>query len=481
MKTSISKVILAAALCAFASQGRADISIPLVGTASSFVPQGGGGSPAPDDRPDLTAFSFPPVTNATPFQPASSNDALITGIDTEILLAVAGDGTPMLRINSGISVSSGVVSDGDLVSVSLIPDDWEKTFQATVTAGAEQAVFSVTTGTEPVAVALSTPAASLTANQNVAFTTDLSSSATVSGGPKADPAAVQDISWSIVSGALPAGLSLNASTGVLSGTPTSFGSFSVVIRAAIGSVQDEETYQIDVEKAPSWTVVGTVSSLTNSITLPSTVQAGDLLVAVSAASSNRMGSTLSYPSVTTGYGTGFTAVNSVNSNWYFKISTTFYSYANVTALSTKIATGADAGSTVTGFSSGTTSRNIVSVYVLRAASPVLTVSGSSMVTRNIANTNLEPLTVASSANPETIKFYIYGGPNSSLSTAIVETPSADVQLNNLPGDWSGAGVDIVHIRSGLWFENEAASYTTDDGGSPSTRTYIGGHLNITRQ
>lgn len=480
MKKAFLTVFLACAVYALASKGHADSSIHLTGIAAGFQPQGGG-TPAPDDRPDLVAFSFPAVTNATAFQPASSNEALITGIDTEIPVTVTGDGAPMLRINSGVSVSSGTVSEGDLISVSLIPDDWEKTFSATVTAGSEQAVFSVTTGPEPITVALSTPPTSLAASQNVAFTTDLSPSASVSGGPKADPATIEDITWSVVSGALPAGLSLNASTGVLSGTPSAFGTFSFVVRAAIGSVQDEETYQIVVEKAPSWTVVGTVSSLSNSITLPASVQAGDLLVAVSAASSNRTGSTLAYPSVTTAYGTGFSAVNSVNSNWYFKISTTFYSYANVTALSTKIATGSDAGSTVTGFSSGTTSRNIVSVYVLRAASPVLTVSGASMVTRNIANTNLDPLTVASSADPETIKFYIYGGPNSSLSTDIVETPSADVQLNNLPGDWSGSGVDIVHIRSGLWFENEAASYTTDDGGSPSTRTYIGGHLNITRQ
>jgi uncharacterized protein (TIGR03437 family) len=38
--------------------------------------------------------------------------------------------------------------------------------------------------------------------------------------------------WSVVSGALPAGLSLNASTGVLSGTPTASGAFSFTVRVA---------------------------------------------------------------------------------------------------------------------------------------------------------------------------------------------------------------------------------------------------------
>src|SRR5205814_3795036 len=37
--------------------------------------------------------------------------------------------------------------------------------------------------------------------------------------------------FQVVSGSLPPGLTLNPSTGVLSGTPTSFGSFTFVIRA----------------------------------------------------------------------------------------------------------------------------------------------------------------------------------------------------------------------------------------------------------
>jgi formylglycine-generating enzyme required for sulfatase activity/glycosidase len=45
--------------------------------------------------------------------------------------------------------------------------------------------------------------------------------------------------WSIVEGALPAGMSLNATTGRLSGTPTSAGSFTFAVRVASGGFWDE--------------------------------------------------------------------------------------------------------------------------------------------------------------------------------------------------------------------------------------------------
>ncbi len=44
------------------------------------------------------------------------------------------------------------------------------------------------------------------------------------------------ITWSITSGATPTGLTLNASSGVLSGTPTTVGSFSFVVQAANGTL-----------------------------------------------------------------------------------------------------------------------------------------------------------------------------------------------------------------------------------------------------
>ena len=55
-----------------------------------------------------------------------------------------------------------------------------------------------------------------------------------SGGWTAPPASLNPIwTWSIVSGALPPGLALNTSTGVVSGQPTTAGSYSANIRAVL--------------------------------------------------------------------------------------------------------------------------------------------------------------------------------------------------------------------------------------------------------
>ncbi len=53
--------------------------------------------------------------------------------------------------------------------------------------------------------------------------------------------------WSLESGALPAGVTLSTS-GVLSGTPTSEGSFQFVVRAVHGSPSDTETYALTVRQ-----------------------------------------------------------------------------------------------------------------------------------------------------------------------------------------------------------------------------------------
>jgi hypothetical protein len=64
-----------------------------------------------------------------------------------------------------------------------------------------------------------------------------------------NPVTGQDVQarWSLQSGALPAGVTLSTS-GVLSGTPTSEGSFQFVVRAVQGSPSDTETYTLTVRQ-----------------------------------------------------------------------------------------------------------------------------------------------------------------------------------------------------------------------------------------
>ena len=56
--------------------------------------------------------------------------------------------------------------------------------------------------------------------------------------------------WSVASGALPAGLALNASTGLLSGTPTTTGLYTFAIEAGDRSRSDTHTYTLSVVTPP---------------------------------------------------------------------------------------------------------------------------------------------------------------------------------------------------------------------------------------
>ncbi len=55
--------------------------------------------------------------------------------------------------------------------------------------------------------------------------------------------------WSVSSGSLPAGLTINSSNGLLSGTPTAAGNYSFQVTATSGSSTDTQTYQLSVVDA----------------------------------------------------------------------------------------------------------------------------------------------------------------------------------------------------------------------------------------
>jgi len=76
-------------------------------------------------------------------------------------------------------------------------------------------------------------------------------------------------SWAITAGALPAGLSLNAATGAISGTPTVLGSFSFTIRAS-----DSSDPARTASKALSITLVAPASSVWVASTIPTNLDAG---------------------------------------------------------------------------------------------------------------------------------------------------------------------------------------------------------------
>ena len=68
------------------------------------------------------------------------------------------------------------------------------------------------------------------------------------------------VTWSVVSGQLPAGLTLNTTTGLLSGTPTATGDFTFKIQASTGSQTDSQTYKLSVVEPLKVTKTGAANA-----------------------------------------------------------------------------------------------------------------------------------------------------------------------------------------------------------------------------
>ena len=78
-------------------------------------------------------------------------------------------------------------------------------------------------------------------------------------------ASITGANWSVISGTLPAGLSLNSSTGVISGTPTTAGTSTFTVRAVYGSASDEKQFTLTIN-SPVSTLRITTTSLPDGMT-----------------------------------------------------------------------------------------------------------------------------------------------------------------------------------------------------------------------
>jgi hypothetical protein len=186
------------------------------------------------------------VTGIAPTITSTSIGALYRANAFSATLATTGTAPITFAVQSGslpaglsLNTSTGVISGTPTTVAS-----YTFTIRATNSYGTNEKSFTV-------AVLQSTP--SIVETTLLAMSTNASFSQTLTlstGGPT--------ITWSIQSGSLPAGLSLNSSNGAITGTPTAGGSYSVSIRATNGTDYDDQAFTGTVIGArPTLDVVGT--------------------------------------------------------------------------------------------------------------------------------------------------------------------------------------------------------------------------------
>lgn len=184
-----------------------------VSLATGTLPQGvmGVAYPAYDLKPLLTVSGDPS------FNPANVTWSVVTST-LPAGLTLTADGTL-----SGTPTASGA---GTLVArASYKGANGEQTYQV-VTLGI---TVSLATATLPSAIV------------GQAYSYDAKPLLSVTG----DPAySASSVTWSIVYGALPAGLAVNVATGVISGTPTAGRSGLVMLNASYRGVNGNQTYEV---------------------------------------------------------------------------------------------------------------------------------------------------------------------------------------------------------------------------------------------
>ena len=249
---------------------------------------------------------------------------------TSFQYTATGTPAPSFSLN-GTTLPAGLTlsSSGLISGTPATPGDYTESILATNAVGSATQNFTFVINNAIVSAPLFTSTPNLPGTPGSAVpdvTAGLSYSFqyTASGSPSA--------SFTVVGGTLPAGLSLTAATGVLSGTPTAGGIFSWSVDAGNGIAPDAtQTDTIVVDQAPSITSAASTTftaGVTNTFTVavltpsngyptPSFTEVGGLPLGVSFTDDGNGDATLSGTPSTSGIGTGgtysltFTAANGV--------------------------------------------------------------------------------------------------------------------------------------------------------------------------
>jgi len=220
----------------------------LIQSATSVVASSSDGSPGTSSSaPAGTVPAAPAVLAVTPFSgPAGGgNDVTVTGINlggaTAIEIGTAAEfaaGTPATVVLCSASAPGCfTVTSGTSLDISDMPAHLAGSVTVKVVSLGTSGSGTYTYNPGPALMFPAPPAGEV----NVSYSDQL----TVTGG-------TSPYTWSVSSGTLPPGLTLGASTGLLSGTPTTAGTYSFTVKVIDHSgLSDTEPVSVTIIPGPS--------------------------------------------------------------------------------------------------------------------------------------------------------------------------------------------------------------------------------------
>jgi hypothetical protein len=222
----------------------ADARFSITGIATGFDASSGSES----------SGSFTALTDRPANRASESQTITISGLSGPETVTVSGHASTQIRIDGGSLASSGTISNGQTLSISLFPTSWNTTITGSVTIGsADPESFSVTTAPAPTVdlVSSSIPDGDVGSAYNGGSGFNFGTLASFTGGSTSEPPVPGDLSWSLTG--LPAGMTFDVVTGVLAGTPTSEaeGDNSITVTATLeAGITDSETYSLLIFEDP---------------------------------------------------------------------------------------------------------------------------------------------------------------------------------------------------------------------------------------
>ncbi|MBR4196447.1 MAG: putative Ig domain-containing protein [Synergistaceae bacterium] len=183
---------------------------------------------------EITTATLPAATQNAPY--TATLAANLTGATWSVISGSLPDGLTLST--SGTISGSPTTAGTSTFTVKAEKDSQSAEKQLSITVSATPTITITTT---------SLPSGTL----NTAYSATLAASIT-------------GANWSVISGTLPAGLSLNSSTGVISGTPITAGTSTFTVRATYSTASAEKQFTItisDITPVPVTTLTITTSSL----------------------------------------------------------------------------------------------------------------------------------------------------------------------------------------------------------------------------